>query len=1763
MATRLDRLILLLSTGQTSTVRQTAARQLGQIAGQRIQHTSSGPAAASGPSSSLARNVRETGQLLLGESTASSWRGIDGEWQEIISLLNKIVPHLRSRNGETRIAAALAVESICRAIGVWDPLPPRSTDLRVTSAAQTEPSDALTDFNALQIMRERPHLLATAGGEFAPPLTASDREAQQKSQKALASEFGLDFAGSRSEDLSIGIDMAKELAEGEQAASASAHTNGAPAKTLSARELNALKRKRKAEAKETSSKKRAIEATIAQQADNIDNKKDEQTIAEPPVIGGQVAIKAEDDMPDLSDVSADTWPFHAIAESLADDLTDPIWTIRHGAALGLTEILRSQGASGGMSLALSDADNRAAHQRWCSELITVILEVLLRDRFGDYLGDSVKAPVREAASRTLASLIAHCPSFTLASTFDALEAMIKQDDQKSVWEVRHAGLLGLRYLVESRQDILQDDALLLNRVVALALTGLKDKDDDVRGVAAAALLPIVGTIGERLPKATLDALLEMLWSCIQQAHDDLSSSVADIIQLLTALMTSSAMLASVSREHLIARLPALYPFLRHTITSVRASVINAITVMIPVISSGEDVALPRLIWRNIAVETRLSIREQSMAAWQVFLAESTPTYATSVIDGIVDTCAGLLISPLQGGLPMDFYQITGYAIAPVDKTLLSQDMTLITSETLFACRLDALQALAQLHAKNPNHSWQRLSHYMTHLSDPSASRRVFSALLLAALARASLDAEPETSALGLQCRDRLTAALPDSYDEIAADAKRLSSHCEKATKSLANHHVEDMPPAKLSLSIRAQGLMTLLQSTSAKLAQTSKKAASQMHELSQTVLRLHTQYAGDKSTYDIRVAASLASACVAFGAIPAKLNALVPPLIASLKSETDPRLQQSTALAIAQLIRRLTADLSKQVPCTKLIKNVANLVCQDTLATPLFAEHVADQDRILYDIATTTEGTSVTPDPRSLLVVRGARFAMAELSADFGDKLFDELPLLWQVVSDDLVSVCSQPLDAQQTALASDHTLGQKLIDGLAIATALLPVASTQSRVRLASLLPTITSLLRSSYAVLRSAAAKAIATICDLSPATGLPFLIEHCLADLSDPLNLYRRQGMLETIARIVDIMDIRILPYIVFLVVPTLGRTTDGNEAVRLLAARVFASIIKLVPLEAEIQDPADLPASLIARRDDERRFLSQLIDGSTIAEYVMPITVKAELRSYQREGVSWLAFLHKYQLHGILCDDMGLGKTLQSICILASKHFERAEKHTKSASPETVHLPSLVVCPSTLTGHWQHEIETYAPDLRPLIFGGDPLRRSQLKGELKKADVVIASYNTISSEIDYLATLDFNYCVLDEGHVIKSSKAKLSKAVKRLKAEHRLVLSGTPIQNNVLELWSLFDFLMPGFLGSEASFSERYSRPIAASKDAKKSSAEQAKGALALEALHKQVLPFILRRLKENVLQDLPPKIIQDYQCELSPLQRDLYSSLGQSNEDGSNADDGKQHVFQTLQYLRKLVNHPSLVLDASNPQHRTALANLAAAKNELEHAPKLEALRQLLWDCGIGLQSQGKAKAVKSDIEESIAAHRVLVFCQTRSMLDIIESMLFRKHMPTVSYMRLDGAIPSHQRFAIVKTFNRDPSIDVLLLTTHVGGLGLNLTSADTVIFVEHDLNPMKDLQAMDRAHRLGQKRTVNVYRLITKDTLEEQIMGLQRFKTHVASTVISQQNSQLASLETDKLLDLFTPAGDAPKQEKQGRITQQALLAALEEAPDGDNEDLA
>jgi TATA-binding protein-associated factor len=892
------------------------------------------------------------------------------------------------------------------------------------------------------------------------------------------------------------------------------------------------------------------------------------------------------------------------------------------------------------------------------------------------------------------------------------------------------------------------------------------------------------------------------------------------------------------------------------------------------------------------------------------------------------------------------------------------------------------------------------------------------------------------------------------------------------------------------------------------------------------------------------VLAAAAGAAVGFGALPPKLNPFIQPLMASVRRERDEVLQGRGAASISSMLK-LCAD-RKPSPNDKLLKNITAMVCGDEEETLKAGttKDVEEEDDAPAKKKKSPAGI-VEEDVISDAAIarRGGEAVVRAISSTFGADVFKKLGALENIMVKPITQAPSESAGVAEL---------QTLVDALQMLKVFGPVAHE-------SLQPKVIEMTKAAFAAalyadvaVRKTAASTIATVASTHPERVIGPLLEYIVPQLEQgeaASETAKRSGAVGLASELVKQLGATLAPYCVLLLVPLMGRMSDPDLAIRSAATRAFASLVPLLPLASGKEPPSELTDAQKERSKKDGAFLEALLDNSKIEDFKLPFKCSRTLRPYQQDGVNWLAFLRRFKLHGALADDMGLGKTLQSTCILAATTVERRESGAKT-------LPHLVICPTTLVGHWAHEIGLYVePDvLRPLEYQGTPAERDALQKHFDKYDVVILSYESARADAHTLDKFDWCYCVLDEGHAIRNPKSRVTQAVKKVRAEHRLLLSGTPIQNDVVELWSLFDFLMPGFLGTEREFKSTYGIAAARSAAAKKGGGLTEQGALATGALHKQVMPFVMRRTKDQVLKDLPPKIIQDVYVELTETQRKMYDAFESSEakneavaavESGGSAEGAAQHVFTTLQYLRKLCSHPKLV--ANDPKKMK--------KNDPElRSPKFDALKQILLDCGIGVDvEEEKASGESKPNPASGSGHRVLVFSQLKSLLDLVETELFTSQMRDVSWLRLDGGVAPSQRFEVVRKFNADPSIDVLLLTTHVGGLGLNLTSADTVVFLEHDWNPQKDLQAMDRAHRLGQRRTVNVYRILTRGTLEEKIMSLQRFKLDVANAVVNADNASMSAMDTGQMLELFT-AEKGAKLDKDGRPVAGAAAAATKGA---------
>jgi SNF2 family DNA or RNA helicase len=482
-------------------------------------------------------------------------------------------------------------------------------------------------------------------------------------------------------------------------------------------------------------------------------------------------------------------------------------------------------------------------------------------------------------------------------------------------------------------------------------------------------------------------------------------------------------------------------------------------------------------------------------------------------------------------------------------------------------------------------------------------------------------------------------------------------------------------------------------------------------------------------------------------------------------------------------------------------------------------------------------------------------------------------------------------------------------------------------------------------------------------------------------------------------------------------------------------------------------------------------SQMLGEKSLASMPIPTEIKAELRSYQKEGIYWLERLKNMYLNGILADDMGLGKTLQAIVAITECHNQNKE------------AKSVIVCPTSLLHNWKEEFNKFNPKLKVMVIDGIPSQRKKIISKMSDFDVIITSYTLMQKDIELYNQTNFAYAILDEAQHIKNRGTRNAKSVKMIQAAHRVILTGTPIENSLDELWSLFDFLMPGLLSTYDRFVEKYVR-ISGDNYAKN-----------INYLKKKVSPFILRRMKCDVLKELPPVDEITYHCKLSGTQLDLYRSYAMSAKEELSKlverdgfDKVQIHVLATLTRLKQICCHPAI---------------FAKEKPESGDSAKYEMLLELLQTL-----VEGK--------------HKTVVFSQYTRMLQIMREDFESRG---IKFSYLDGS--TKNRLQIVKDFNENESIPVFLVSLKAGGTGLNITGADTVVHYDMWWNPAVENQATDRVHRIGQTKSVSCYKLVTLNSIEEKIVELQKRKKGLVKKVVSCDDEAISKLTWEDVLELL------------------------------------
>jgi len=480
---------------------------------------------------------------------------------------------------------------------------------------------------------------------------------------------------------------------------------------------------------------------------------------------------------------------------------------------------------------------------------------------------------------------------------------------------------------------------------------------------------------------------------------------------------------------------------------------------------------------------------------------------------------------------------------------------------------------------------------------------------------------------------------------------------------------------------------------------------------------------------------------------------------------------------------------------------------------------------------------------------------------------------------------------------------------------------------------------------------------------------------------------------------------------------------------------------------------------------RRVRQELARFQSISAAPQPAGFQGRLRDYQREGLGWMNFLRQFSFGGCLADDMGVGKTAQVLALLETRRELRAEGK--------IDAPSLVVVPKSLIFNWKQEVERFTPQIRVLDYTGIGRNKNDLSGY----DLILTTYGTLRRDAVHFKDQVFDYVILDEAQAVKNARTESAKAVRLLRGNHRLALSGTPVENHLGELWSLLDFLNPGMMGASGVFQLAGGAMRNPSDDARK---------LLAHALR----PFLLRRTKEEVATELPPKVEQTIYCEMEPRQRTLYNELREHyrksllpkiHTDG--IAKSKIQVLEALLRLRQAACHPGLI-DRKRAQDPSA---------------KLDVLTEQL----------------RAVLEEG---HKALVFSQFTSLLGIVRVALQKDG---IEHEYLDGK--THDRQARVERFQNNPGCPLFLISLKAGGVGLNLTAADYVFILDPWWNPAVEAQAVDRTHRIGQSRQVFAYRLITRDTVEEKVLELQQTKRGLADAILGAENSLIRDLRREDI----------------------------------------
>ena len=1338
------------------------------------------------------------------------------------------------------------------------------------------------------------------------------------------------------------------------------------------------------------------------------------------------------------------------------------------------------------------------------------------------------------------------------------------------WEVRHGGCVGLKYLgVTVTPRLKRAFPSLIGRAVNLLL----DPSDDVKGGAAQILSGMMLT-GEA---SVASESFSNAWNALSSTND-LSSHATDLIKLIGLIAGTDegiSLLRTVDCS-------ALFRFLSHSSVIVQSEGMKLLTTLAKTAAAAAPNFVPTLLARLFRVLRSVQqfegadgrrLNAERMEAWKVALGELAHwDHLDTFVKEIIQTYFRGDFA--VGGIGSDAVAQRHSNLAKCHCGLLSPTNFKIIMQS--ASSVSLLLSKIEEVSTDTRAATAALDSIRIMMASPFIQDAEMACLLYEKLPPKLRDGGIEQDLLGILARGN---------GESAFSPILFRSHVERSGRTfvLVSQELSNFL-ANANASSSSSAVVKKIEVSASQSAPVPRAAASSgVDGPTFTTVR-----------FDSIVASAYVSKC---HSLPNKLNKLIQTLMTSVKYESDPQRRSVNSACLSALVAELIGkgeDRHKSALhkiLNNLLAGAANNVpnAEDCIAMlgRRYRGSIFDEIGELKELVLgTLTAANVTLGPSLYPAVKVLSLFSASLEGEGLRLMTEGIPNLAHV------ACCSKSAAIKGLSVTSITSMMAKKSDQDGVdggcdcaAEKIFPL-----------LLPTV-------FQVLKNDAGKS-------SSEFGA------------------NRQNAIELLLAIVSALGVGGTPFVTTLLPVAMSFMNDSFGDVGKLAANMFSKIIRIAPLVV-IDSSEDsgkgrtvrLPPFNSGESGDgvkERNVIKHLIHGQPLPKLALSENLKGgmkgvKLRGYQEEGVTWLDFLFSTSLNGVLSDEMGLGKTLQSLVAIAMQHQERASSGTAGEKK------SLIVCPATLCGHWMNEISKFfKPSIfRPLLYAGNSASRLAMRsdGSFKSANIIITSYSKLRADVNFLASPSSPYLcvVLDEGHLLKNPNTATSMAARKLESKHKLILTGTPVQNKVEELWATFDFLMPQFLGSSKKFMAEYGNIIGEGLRQGEEALMSGSARDKLKMLHQQVLPFILRREKKDVLKELPDKVVTDIFCELSDIQKVLYKRLVRFVKNGSagnesssssssrSADNSGQGSSDThgflkyLLYLRLLCVHPVLVDGREGQGERDGRADddifdddtAIGRYSKISCSGKLSTLLELLVSSGIvhderltAADGDTSAIFVGVDTEEDLAAidgkqqeqdrmasgvtadatgggddaaardaeneevveggpleqirkrkdgrqSKCLIFAQHTKSLDVVESHLFRPHAPSLQYLRLDGKTSPSERFKVAQRFNEDDEVRVLLMTTKVGGLGLNLTGANVVIFLEHDYNPVNDIQAMDRAHRIGQQDCVNVYRLITKGTIEEKIMTTQKAKVRMGDSIVTSDNSSMFAMGTDRILDLI------------------------------------